>query len=351
MKNAVSEDLRAAAEQTRAYVKSHPQPPLSPPELQSAADAYFSRGGKMLRPALVRLCAEALGTASAVDACGALCAACEFFHLFTLVHDDVIDRDDTRRAGDAAHILAASLSGIQDAALGARYGEAVALLAGDALHGRAVSCLANADLDEGAKLYLISVLEGEVLPALASGECLDTRYSVTDKLVGESELEEVYGAKTGALFFFSLLCGAVAAQNKAPDKPLIDALFNAGRLFGTAFQLTDDYLGLTESPAQTGKPALSDLHEGKRTFFVVWAAERASDEERALLFSVLGNPNAAPGELAAAQALLLRYGEAPYRTRLAAIESEWTQVLRDLPQNDARERLFSLFSHNALRRA
>ena len=106
--------VERSIERVRAFVDAHPTAKLHPQELQAAADAYFARGGKLLRPALCYLCAHALsgGESAALERAIACGAAAEMFHLSTLVHDDVIDRDEVRRGDLSAHALAASLSPI-----------------------------------------------------------------------------------------------------------------------------------------------------------------------------------------------------------------------------------------------
>ena len=340
-----------ALNDVRAFVRSEPAHRLRPRELQTASDAYFARGGKMIRPVLCCLAAHALsgGDQSAWDRAVACAAAIESFHLFTLVHDDVIDRDDTRRGDLSAHLLAASLSGIQDPDLAFHYGVSTAILAGDALLGRAFYYLSRAPITDASYRYLTEKLSNETLPRLLSGECLDTRLSDPRADFDDMLLQTIYQAKTGVLFEFSLTCGAVCAKNEAPDEKLQKTLKDLSDHLGLVFQLTDDYLGLCADAKKLGKPLYSDLREGKRTFFARWALLAASREEREFLNGVLGNPDAADEDLKQARDLFLRYGETPYRERLREHVTQAFDALSVFPDGEAKAELALLIETMAHR--
>lgn len=340
----VSQALQKVTEALHRTAKSEPFAPLFPTELEAASDAYFARGGKHLRPALCLATAHALGGDEAARRALPVALATELFHLFTLVHDDVIDHDTLRRGEACAHVLAAKLSGISEADKAAEYGVSTAILAGDALFARAVELLTRAEgLEKEARLLLIRRLTGTTLPLLLSGEALDTKLAYLDGIPDEKTLSDVYRNKTGALFAFALYAGVVCAENAPPAPEMELALTAAAHSVGEAFQLTDDYLGLTQSEVAMGKTALSDVREGKRTFFVRLAFERATKEEQALLRRVLCDKRPEKGEVLAVRDLLLHYGEDDYRARLASSHRDATAFLGLLPDDSSRALLSELF--------
>lgn len=340
----LSHALTHISQAMRDTAAAHAFAPLAPSELSAATDAYFSRGGKSVRPALCLLCAAALGKEEAARRALVPALSCELFHLFTLVHDDVIDHDETRRGADAAHVLAAKLSGVKNQNGAAEYGVATAILAGDALFGRSVELLAaSRDLSESVRLALIRELYGVTLPALASGEALDTKLGYLTTMPEESILSTIYRQKTGALFAYALYAGALCALGDEAKK-LHDVITEAGHAIGEAFQLTDDYLGLVATEEALGKPALSDLREGKCTFFVRFAMDRAPLEARTFLEATLKSTCASEDDLIQARDILLTYAEAPYRARIDSCRKSANALFTYLPDCKARELLYELFS-------
>ena len=340
----LSQKLLEIRDAVRSAAAQSPAPELIPQELEAAANAYFERGGKMIRPALCVLCAEALGGKDAAARALIPALAAEYFHLFTLIHDDVIDHDDLRRGGASAHALARELCGLSDPGERAEVGLAAAILAGDALVGRAFSLLAGAPgLSDACRTALVRKLAGDTLPKLASGEALDTKLSYLPGIPEEATLGYVYQNKTGVLFEFALYAGACAALEDVPDEALENKIRYAAAHIGEAFQLTDDYLGLCASEEATGKPALSDIREGKRTYFVRFAYTKATEEEKALLDRTLGAPAASAEDVSAVRDLLLTYGKDEYLARTAEALKSASVLLDPLPESDAKHHLFSLF--------
>lgn len=318
--------------------------PLTPPELEEASRAYFARGGKFIRPALTLAVAAALGgEEGARRALYPACAA-ELFHLFTLVHDDVIDHDTLRRGEDAAHVLAAKKSGLSDKRAAEEYGTSIAILAGDALFSRAVELLTKTpELSDTLRLALTQKLVGDTLPNLLSGEAVDTRLGYALSGATEEELSTVYRNKTGILFEFCLYAGALCALQEIPSQDLAAALSHAAAHIGEAFQLTDDYLGLTADEATLGKSTLSDIREGKETFFVFFARTNARADDVRFLDSVLGNALAQEADVLRARDLLLHYGTEIYEARIRAAKKKADSLLSLLPEGEARDVLSAIF--------
>ncbi|MER5862837.1 family 2 encapsulin nanocompartment cargo protein polyprenyl transferase [Kitasatospora sp. NPDC002040] len=214
--------------------------------------------GKALRPALALAAAKAAGgrTADAVPAA----AAVELVHNFSLLHDDVLDRDETRRHRPTAWKA---------------FGTADAILAGDAMLALAPHVLADRDRPappEAARRLGTCVIE------LCEGQHLDCAFEQRDD-VGTAECLRMAQGKTGALLGLSCALGALAAG--APNGVVI-AMDTFGRRLGLAFQLVDDLLGIWGDPAVTGKPAGADLQVRKKSLPVVAALAAGTEPARRL---------------------------------------------------------------------
>jgi len=205
-------------------------------------------GGKALRPALVLLCAEAMG-GDAADAVPAAVAV-ELVHNFSLLHDDVMDGDTTRRHRPTAWTV---------------FGTGPAVLAGDALLSLAFEELIP-DGPAAARL-----LSGSVL-ALLDGQAADVEFERRDD-VTPAECVRMAEGKTGALLGASCTLGALAGSASPASAGLMGEF---GRALGLAFQHIDDLLGIWGDPGVTGKPVYSDLQNRKKSLPVVSALSSRS---------------------------------------------------------------------------
>ncbi|MFF4141021.1 family 2 encapsulin nanocompartment cargo protein polyprenyl transferase [Streptomyces sp. NPDC001698] len=208
-------------------------------------------GGKAIRPALVLTAATALGGPPARAVAARAAAAVELVHNFTLLHDDVMDRDATRRHRPTAWTV---------------FGENDAILAGDALQALALGLIAEnphpASSAAAARLAACVV-------ELCEGQRADT--ALERRAPGEVTLAEVLAmaeAKTGALLGCACAVGALYAGAGEEEVGALDAF---GRQAGLAFQLIDDVIGIWGDPARTGKPAGADLTARKKSLPVVAA--------------------------------------------------------------------------------
>ncbi|MEU5535515.1 polyprenyl synthetase family protein [Streptomyces sp. NPDC020362] len=257
-------------------------------------------GGKGVRQALAVLGAEAAGADPRVGVPAAV--AVELVHAFSLLHDDIMDGDATRRRRPAVWKA---------------YGTGPAVLAGDALFALAVETLAAAPGGPGA-VRLLSVALADLVRGQADDLLFAARPFGGPERVTPEEYRAMAEHKTGALLGCAAALGA--ALGGAPE-PAVAALDRAGRHLGVAFQLVDDVLGIWGDPAVTGKPVGGDLRERKKTFPVLAAlgspaarrlpallASDAHAEEAAALIEEAGGRAAALAEAraqtAAARALL-----------------------------------------------
>ncbi|MFE6284599.1 family 2 encapsulin nanocompartment cargo protein polyprenyl transferase [Streptomyces sp. NPDC057877] len=207
--------------------------------------------GKAVRPALVLTAAAALGGAPARLAAVPAAAAVELVHNFTLLHDDVMDRDTTRRHRPTAW----TVFGVPDA-----------ILAGDALQAVAHRLLAE---DPHPAATAAAARLASCVVELCAGQQADT--ALEGCAPAEVTLDEVLAmaeAKTGALLGCACAIGGLYAGGSADEVEALDAF---GRESGLAFQLIDDVIGLWGDPGRTGKPAGADLAARKKTLPVVAA--------------------------------------------------------------------------------
>lgn len=207
--------------------------------------------GKAIRPALVLAAAAALGGPAARAAAVRAAAAVELIHNFTLLHDDVMDRDTTRRHRPTAWTV---------------FGDADAILAGDALQAQALGLLAGDP--HPASAAAVARIAACVVE-LCEGQQTDT--ALEKRGPAEVTLDEVLvmaEAKTGALIGCACAVGALYAGAAPEDVEALDAF---GREAGLAFQLIDDVIGIWGDPGHTGKPAGADLAARKKSLPVVAA--------------------------------------------------------------------------------
>ena len=215
-------------------------------------------GGKRLRPFLVQQSAALFG----VDARCAIRvgAAVEFMHCYSLIHDDLpaMDDSDLRRGKPSCHV---------------QFGEATAILAGDALQSLAFQVLAAPETHSDAmvRCELVSALaKAAGAPGMAGGQMIDLLAETEELDIGA--ITRLQRMKTGEVFAFCATAGAIMGRG---SKRQFHALHNYAQEFGLAFQIADDLLDLEGDAEVTGKPTGQDDAAGKATFVSVLGAERA----------------------------------------------------------------------------
>lgn len=282
---------------------------FNPEDISESVFSYVSRPAKRLRPSVLSMAAGALGGADRERCALPAAAGVELFHTWTLVHDDLVDNDSLRRGGPTVHTAMSRIAESRDglpAARAAEYGRDIAILAGDVQHGWAigffVACGLQPEVDKTMVLKLIQHLESYVLGNLICGEVLDVRYGMRDvealTQLDEGKIVEMLWLKTGALYEFSGMAGALIGKNTPDfDDDQVQAITQFTSKCGTAFQLQDDILGILGDEAALGKPIGSDIREGKKTVIVYEALRNANPSERAAILSTLGNRAAAPREI------------------------------------------------------
>ncbi|MCY4465712.1 MAG: polyprenyl synthetase family protein [Chloroflexi bacterium] len=327
-----------------------------PDHIRDAVYSYIKGGGKSLRPAVALLACGALGG----DESRALpvAAAIEVFHTWTLVHDDVIDRDDRRRSLPTVHEDFARRAHEEfgwSAADSAHYGTTIALLAGDVQQAWAWSLLFDAHLEHGVRAELVvqlaKDLASRITPLLVEGETLDVQYAGSARELDEALVVDMLWKKTGALYEFAGRAGAAVALDDAdPDHPAAQAIARFCSLCGTAFQLQDDILGIVGNERQLGKPVGSDIREGKSTLLTLKALEQSNDAQRARILRSLGNPAASAADIAGILHVFRQLGAIDYARDLARrYVDEALGYLDALPAGPGRA-LLSQWAHYMIER-
>lgn len=227
-----------------------------------------TRTGKLVRPSLCLWSCTACG--GEIEWALPLAAAIEWFHNFTLVHDDIQDQDRRRHNRETVWSLWGVPQGIN---------------AGDALQAMAFGAIASGAADPARLLKAIAALSDAGLVVI-EGQCLDLELEGDAEASLRSYLRMV-AAKTGALLGASLETGAIVA---GAGDALVRRFRRAGQLLGTAFQIRDDWLGMYGDPARTGKSSSADVTRFKMTFPMVAAMQVTSTLQRRRLRELFRSP-------------------------------------------------------------
>jgi farnesyl diphosphate synthase len=239
----------------------------APVELHRAMRYAVLGGGKRLRPLLVY--ASGLAFGAPVEALDGSAVAVEIIHAYSLVHDDLpaMDDDALRRGRPTCHIV---------------FGEAMAILAGDALQALAFEVLANdraLDTDAMTRLEMMRTLSLACgSHGMAGGQALDL--AAVGQRLAPVELERMHVHKTGALIRASVRLGALAAG--CHDDAMLAALETYGHSIGLAFQIRDDLLDIEVETAQLGKTAGKDVAANKPTYPAILGVDASRAELAAL---------------------------------------------------------------------
>jgi geranylgeranyl diphosphate synthase, type II len=259
--------IQEGAELTdRALEALIPSADTVPSSIHAAMRHSVFAGGKRLRPVLAMQAAVAIA-GSRPGGIEELGAAIEMIHTYSLIHDDLpaLDNDDLRRGKPTCHKA---------------FGEATAILAGDALQTRAFEVLAGLDCPPAAAVQIIGLVANAIgtVDGMIGGQVLDLESE--QKKPTPELVEAIHRAKTGALIRVSVVAGGVYAGASADDKARLDRF---GRKAGLAFQIVDDVLDMTEDSAQLGKTAGKDQATEKATWPAVYGIEQSRRDAAALI--------------------------------------------------------------------
>ncbi|HJZ63020.1 MAG TPA: farnesyl diphosphate synthase [Candidatus Acidoferrum sp.] len=255
------EDLQAVDATLQKLLPAETAPPVS---IHKAMRYSVFAGGKRVRPIL---CLESARIFTD-DVSAALYPGCaiEFIHTYSLIHDDLpaLDNDDLRRGKPTCH---------------KQFGEAAAILAGDALLTLAFETVAATPADANRRIKMVTEISAAAgtVNGMVGGQVADIE--AEGKSVGPEMLEYIHRSKTAALIRASITAGALCA-GAADDE--VARLRRFGETIGWAFQVTDDILDVEESSAALGKTAGKDIAQQKATYPSVFGLERSHQIAREL---------------------------------------------------------------------
>ena len=255
------EIVTSAANRVQAYLdRVMPEADAHPATLHGAMRYTVFGGGKRLRPALV----YAGGRLAAVkpDALDPAAAAVELIHAYSLVHDDlpVMDDDDLRHGQPTVHV---------------RFGEATAVLVGDALQALAFEMIASQARPNVAQRWTQLLATAAGAAGMVGGQVLDLAAEAREEPLSSTDLEAMHRRKTGALIRASVMLGAAAGALRNEELEAVDAF---ARDIGLAFQIHDDVLDVVGTTEDLGKPQGSDERQGKTTYVTLLGLAGAKQE-------------------------------------------------------------------------
>ncbi|MGN6370812.1 MAG: polyprenyl synthetase family protein [Phycisphaerae bacterium] len=255
--------MKDAAARADGYLKAYLESLRESPAKLTEAIGYSLFGpGKRIRPVLVLLCHHAVGGVD-VETALAPAAAIEMIHCFSLIHDDLpaMDNDDLRRGRPTNHKV---------------YGDALAILAGDALNTMAFEVIAKKVGDARLASALIRELAYATGPeGMIGGQVLDTCHPEEAKAGSAGDLpklQQIHRMKTGALIRCSCRMGALCANVSGE---VLEAIDTYGKAIGLAFQIMDDILDVTATEEQMGKKTGKDAAIGKLTYPALVGLEKS----------------------------------------------------------------------------
>ena len=236
-------------------------------------------GGKRLRPIITMLACEAVGGVS--EKTIPLGISLEYMHNSTLIHDDIVDRDEWRRGLWTTH---------------RKFGIPFAIIAGDALIGetyRMLSYMAPPEMESSTYKEIIRSI-ADAAKNFYEGEAMDIEFS--DRFdVTIPEYMVMIEKKTAQLYIIAGKCGALIGKG---NKRQVENLAEYGKLFGLMFQIKDDLLNILTDQTALGKQKVgSDIKSGKRTMMVVHAFSNIDDKNKKIMMKIIGNDKATQSDV------------------------------------------------------
>lgn len=290
-------------------------------ELYKASQHLIKAGGKRLRPFLLLNSYNVFR--NDIEKALPIAAAIEIFHTFTLIHDDIMDQDETRRGKPTVHVL---------------WGVPFAILAGDLLHAKTYDFISKSEISAEGKVQIIREM-AEAAVIICEGQAMDMDFEKRVN-VSVNEYMEMIKRKTAYLFRCSSRFGAIAAN---AEENLVNALTIYGEKIGIAFQMIDDILGLFGEEKETGKPVGSDIRESKKTYPILYALQKAPKDERDQLLEILTKQNKTEEEIRKAIEIIKKVGgEESTRELARKYANEAIKSIEILPDSEAKRYLIQL---------
>lgn len=286
---------------------------------------YSVTGGRRLRPALVFLACESVGGGWRVSVPAA--TAIELMHKFTLVHDDIIDKDEQRRGRSTTHNL---------------YGQKNAIILGDIVSALSLNVLNELDSNHKpeTRIKCYEVLS-DTLNKLCEGEMKDLIFKLREG-VDENEYFDVIAGKTAFLIESACRIGGIMGGGTDEE---IQSLSEFGGNFGIAFQIINDVNNLLMEE-KSGKRRGSDLRQGKLTLIVIKTHLSGSVDEKEKLNTVLDKKECSDKDLDEVIEMLIENGSIDYAmSKAEEYANRAREALRDVKQSKSKELMLKLIDH------
>lgn len=279
---------------------------------------YIMRGGKRLRPVLVLLGYKAVKGDTVPKNLYTAALSVEILHNGSLLHDDLIDHDETRRGGKTFHATYRDLyfDRTKDEKSSFDHGMTMAILGGDSLINLGASAITAANLNPDVTSQCHHLYEF-AFQHLVDGVLLEMNM-IHDKAATSETYLQMVRMKTAVLFDRSLMMGAAAAR---ATNSQLKALEEFGIKVGQAFQVQDDILGSFGAEEKLGKSVSGDIREGKKTMLVFEAYAKSNDKQRRELDHLLGKPGITDQEIERVRELFRKTGA------LESTQKKMTQLL------------------------
>jgi geranylgeranyl diphosphate synthase type I len=273
-------------------------------------DKYLTNGGKRVRPFLTVTAFHAVGGKLSQGNIYQASLAIELLHNGSLLHDDVIDKDETRRGQPAFHVTFRNIYNKYKKSPGSQgvdFGEAMSIFAGDLCFPYAIESIINSGFPEALRIRALNAF------AQAFREVIDGVILETGDAILHNGNEETYklmvSLKTGALIRKAIEIGAILGDGSQSQ---INALTKYCDGIGTAFQIQDDILGIFGDPKHLGKPVGGDIRENKQTILRIQAMKKGSDNQVKRLNDLMGKENITNDELEEVRTIYKETGSLDY---------------------------------------
>ena len=338
-------EISLVAQQVNHYLEKNRLNHISPEYLAKSAFYLIQNGGKRIRPALMIWFAQLYG--STTEKVLPVASAGEVFHTWTLVHDDIIDKDETRRGKPATHTFLKDYA-VKQFGNDNDFGVNMGILTGD-LQQAWVNKLVLNSLQTGCRpetvLAVLNRINNCLTPLLINGEATDVEFE-SRAPVNIQEVIDMMKHKTSILLEFCAQTGVVIAGDLDcyESKEVVNAGIFA-RNCGLAFQLQDDILGVFAEENRLGKPVGSDLCAGKQTVMILKTAELAATDDLAFIKGLKGQSCLNKSQLKKARDIIAGCGALKAVEKLAQSFSEAAlEALKQCPENKYRTYL-NTFCH------
>lgn len=301
-------------------------------------EEFCQRGGKRLRPALVYYGYRLLGKRYSARIIKASLAI-EFTHTFLLIHDDIMDESMLRRGGPTLHKFFVK-QGPQNGA--ARFGESMAILAGDMCQCLALDVLSAINFPSDLKLRVIKKLNDTVIGTIL-GQELDIQLAASN-ISTTKDILRMYRLKTAQYTFeCPLQMGVILADGKEKDLQIVS---DYAIPLGIAFQIQDDILGLFGDKKTIGKGEGADLKQGKQTLLIAKALEKSSKKEIKIIRQALNNISLTKQKIEEVRRIVKESGALSYAKRLSKIKFQQAKkaLQKMRKQNYNKEAIDTLYS-------